>query len=230
MAALYPRYAIAVDGLNEINNLVHLVELARFSQKTGMTHPAPLDLSALVGAAAWARLPVAIQRRFAVGHAETCYRGLMDMRCSRRGRVLAWLVKPLQSPLVAANASGVPTTVRVRAVGAGVVWERHFDGGVGRVCSTKELGPDGSLQERTCGGLGMVLDVFEQDGELVFQSRRYFLSIGSARIWVPRLLSPGTCRVEHRDLGEGQFRFTLSMSHPLWGQTFHQTGVFADPV
>jgi hypothetical protein len=35
--------------------------------------------------------------------------------------------------------------------------------------------------------------------------------------------------VSHRDLGAGRFRFTLAMTHPLWGQTFHQTGVFADP-
>jgi len=34
----------------------------------------------------------------------------------------------------------------------------------------------------------------------------------------------------HTDLGSGLFRFTLSMVHPLWGETFHQTGVFADPV
>ena len=190
----------------------------------------PLDLSALLGPAAWARLPAAVQRRFAAGHAEATYRGLMDLRCSPLGRVLAWLVKPLQSPLAAANASAVPTTVRVRAVGAGVLWERHFDGGVGRVCSTKELGPDGRLQECTRGGLGMALDVFEQGGALVFESRRYFLDLGPLRLVLPGLLSPGICRVEHRDLGHGQFRFTLSMTHPTWGETFHQTGVFADPV
>jgi hypothetical protein len=46
---------------------------------------------------------------------------------------------------------------------------------------------------------------------------------------VPQLLTPGTCRVEHRDEGPGHFRFTLSMRHPVWGTTFHQTGVFADP-
>jgi len=194
-----------------------------------MNSAKPLDLSALVGPAAWARLPAAVQRRFAAGHAEATYRGLMDMRCSRLGHVLAWLVKPLRSPLAAANACGVPTTVRVRAVGAGVVWERHFDDGVGHVVSTKELGHDGRLQERTRGGLGMALNVFEQDGALVFESHRYFLDLGVLRLAMPRLLSPGTCRVEHRELGDGLFRFTLSMSHPLWGETFHQTGVFVDP-
>jgi hypothetical protein len=195
-----------------------------------MSTATPLDLSALLGPAAWARLPAAVQRRFAAGHAPAAYRGLMDLRCSRLGRVLAWLVKPLQSPLAAANASAVPATVRVSAVGTGVLWERCFDGGVGHVCSTKELDGAGRLQERTRGGLGMALDVFEHDGALVFQSRRYFLDLAGLRLVMPTLLSPGTCRVEHRDLGHGLFRFTLSMTHPLWGETFHQTGVFADSV
>lgn len=190
----------------------------------------PLDLPALVGPAAWQRLPPAVQRRFATGHRPITYRGSMDMRCSRLGRVLAWLVKPFNSPLVTANARGVLTTVHVRPVGAGVEWERRFENGVGSVCSTKELDAAGHLQERTCGGLGMALDVFEHAGDLVFESRRYFLALGGWRVAIPRLLSPGTCRVEHRDLGDGLFRFTLSMTHPLWGETFHQTGVFLDPT
>lgn len=190
----------------------------------------PLNLAALVGPTAWQRLPPAVQRRFAAGHQAITYRGLMDMRCSRLGRALAWLVKPFSSPLITANARGLPTTVHVRSVGAGVEWDRHFENGLGSVCSTKELDAAGQLQERTRGGLGMTLDVFEQGGELVFQSRRYFLELGGWRVAVPQLLSPGTCRVEHRDLGDGLFRFTLSMTHPLWGETFHQTGVFLDPT
>lgn len=190
----------------------------------------PLNLPALVGPAAWSRLPLAVQHRFAAGHTDVTYRGSMDLRCSRLGRLLAWLVKPLNSPLMAINARRVPTTVHVRSVGAGVVWERRFAHGVGSVCSTKELDAAGRLQERTEGGLGMALEVFEQDGALVFESRRYFLAVGRLRVLVPRLFSPGTCRVEHRDLGHGLFRFTLSMTHPLWGETFHQTGVFTDPT
>jgi Domain of unknown function (DUF4166) len=200
------------------------------STALNMPNRSPLDLSALLGARAWARLPVAVQRRFAPGHLPVTYCGLMDLRCSRLGRLLGWLVTPLRSPLVTANARAVPTTVRVSTAGAGVVWERSFDGGVGHVLSTKELDADGGLQERTQGGLGMTLAVLEDGSSLVFESRRYFFSLGGWRVMVPSLLSPGTCRVEHRDLGQGQFRFTLSMRHPLWGETFHQTGVFADPT
>ncbi len=78
----------------------------------------------------------------------------------------------------------------------------------------------------------MSLDVFEEQGSLVFRSRRFWLLWGGLRIAVPALLTPGECRVTHTDLadlGPGLFRFTLSMVHPLWGETFHQSGVFADP-
>jgi hypothetical protein len=97
------------------------------------------------------------------------------------------------------------------------------------VRSTKQLDTDGRLFERTDGGLSMALDVFEERGSLVFQSRGFSLVWGRLRLPVPALLTPGTCRVMHTDLGGGFFRFTLSMVHPLWGRTFHQSGVFADP-
>jgi len=201
---------------------------------------APLDLAALVGAEGWSRLPAAVQQRFATGHADTVYRGHMDLRCSRLGRVVAVLSALAGGPLTGSNAQQVPTTVNVRGNGrGGVVWERRFHhhaagGGPHRadrvVRSTKEIDTDGrTLRERTDGGLSMALRVFEDGGALVFESRRYFFVLGRWRLPVPALLSPGVCRVSHRDLGAGRFRFTLTMTHPLWGETFHQTGVFADP-
>lgn len=197
-------------------------------------HPGPLDLAALVGAAGWRRLPAAVQRRFAAAHGDTAYRGALNLHCSALGRCFAEFSALFGGPLTTLRRCGVAAEVRVFADGrGGVVWERRLqatcDGGVRVVRSTKELGREGGLVERTDGGLAMALDVFEQDGALVFESRRYFLAVGSLRCPVPAWLTPGTCRVEHRDLGGGRFRFTLSMVHPWWGRTFHQCGVFADP-
>ncbi len=195
---------------------------------------APLDLPALLGPSAWRRLPEAVQRRFSPGHAEAVYAGSIDLQCSRIGRVFAALSRLLGSPLTPACRTGVAATVRVHHDGrGGVVWERRFGPSgpdAATVRSTKELGPDGGLFERTDGGLGMALSVFEHQGSLVFESRRYELALGRHRIRVPALLTPGTCRVTHTDLGEGRFRFTMEMTHPLWGRTFHQTGAFADPA
>jgi len=205
----------------------------RRSSKPGA---ASLDLPALVGATGWARLPQAVQRRFGTAHVDTTYVGRMELRCSGIGHFYAWVARLFGGPLTRINANTVPTAVRVYDNGrGGVVWERRFhrDGesehGAHMVRSTKEIGADGGLLERTDGGLSMSLDVFEEDGALVFRSRRFWLVLGRLRLPVPTLLTPGVCRVTHTDLGQGFFRFTLAMVHPLWGETFHQSGVFVDP-
>jgi hypothetical protein len=197
--------------------------------------PARLDLPALVGAAAWARLPAAVRRRFRLGHHAATYVGRMDLHCSPTGRVFALLSRLFGGPLSGVTAAAVPTAVRVFDDGrGGMVWERRFhaagDGPPHVVRSTKRPDRNGGLVERTDGGLGMALEVFEERGALVFESRRFTLRLGRLRVPVPALLTPGTCRVTHTDLGDGLFRFDLDMVHPLWGRTFHQSGVFADPV
>ena len=195
----------------------------------------PLDLAALVGPAGWARLPAAVRRRFGVDHGAATYAGRMALRCSPVGRAFALLSRLFGSPLSGVTAGAVPTSVRVFDDGrGGMVWERAFHTAGGRaphvVRSTKQVGAGGGLLERTDGGLSMALDVFEERGALVFESRRFTLMLGRLRLDVPALLTPGTCRVVHTDLGDGLFRFDLDMIHPLWGHTFHQSGVFADPV
>jgi Domain of unknown function (DUF4166) len=197
--------------------------------------PRSLDLPALVGDAGWARLPAAVRRRFGIAHGAATYVGRMELRCSPVGRVFAALSRLFGSPLSGVTSTAVPTSVRVFDDGrGGMVWERSFHTADGRaphvVRSTKQLGTDGGLVERTDGGLAMALDVFEEGGALVFESRRFALMLGKFRLPVPALFTPGTCRVTHTDLGDGLFRFDLDMVHPLWGHTFHQSGVFADPV
>ena len=195
---------------------------------------AALDLRAIVGAAAWMRLPAAVQRRFATAHHAASYAGALDLSCSALGRCFAVFTSLFGGPLTTARCAEAPAVVRVYDDGAGgVVWERQLalPGRTGArvVRSTKHAGVDGTLIEQTDGGLAMELDVFEEGGALVFRSRRYFLALGGWHLPVPMALTPGVCRVEHRDEGDGRFRFTLSMVHPWWGRTFHQTGLFSDP-
>jgi len=198
-------------------------------------HDATPDIARLVGAAGWARLAPDIRRRFAAGHADAApiYRGRLDMSCSRVGFVFALLSRLFGAPLPALRAASVPAEVRVlERAGGGVVWERWLGAGL-CVRSTKRCDPDGGLVEQTDGGIGMHLAVFEEAGALVFESRGYFLDFGRGwRVTVPALLTPGRCRVTHAPEGPdaARFRFTMTMVHPLWGRTFHQTGVFEDPA
>lgn len=194
---------------------------------------APLDIAALVGAEGWARLPQAVRRRFAAAHHDVTYEGELALDCSPLGRWIALGTRILGGPLTGLRAT-LPAQVRVHDDGhGGVVWERRLRvAGVAVpriVRSTKLAGPNGTLVERTDGGLAMELAVFEDGGALVFESRAYFLVLGAWRLSIPRWMTPGVCRVEHHDLGAGRFRFTLSMVHPRWGRTFHQTGIFIDP-
>ena len=189
--------------------------------------PLPLDLAALVPAADWDRLPAALRRRFAVGHAPACYVGTIDLHRSRIGAAFAVLARLFGAPLPVRHETGVPAAVSVRANGEDVVWERRLGRQVVR--SVKARGPGGTLLERTGGGLGMVLDVTAEGGTaLVFTSRAFFLSVGRWRLPVPALLTPGRCRVAHRAIDSTRFRFTLTMTHPLWGTTFQQDGIFND--
>lgn len=76
------------------------------------------------------------------------------------------------------------------------------------------------------GGFGMKLAVTARDGELHFESYRYFWSAFGVTVPLPHWLAPGRTHVIHKDLGGGDFQFTISMVHKQLGETFYQQGVF----
>jgi len=100
------------------------------------------------------------------------------------------------------------------------------------VRSTKVIGPDGTLIEALPACLCMPLDVYEQGGALHFVSRGYYFDLRIRRngrrikIALPKWLSPGTTHVEHIDECNGWFRFTMTVTHPVCGELFYQTGRF----
>jgi hypothetical protein len=84
----------------------------------------------------------------------------------------------------------------------------------------------------------MPLSVYQRRGVLHFVSKGYYfefripwisgrLAFGpNLKIPLPTWLSPGTTHVEHADESNGWFRFTMTVSHPLFGEVFYQTGRF----
>ena len=182
------------------------------------------DFRALLGEAAWARLPAAVQARFATGaHATPCvYAGRMSVRATWLGWAFAQVCRLIGTPLAPWVGEDVPVEVSVSpAPRGGITWSRlyRFAGHAPTAVSSRKLmSPKGDLLEVVRGGLGMRLIVTEEDGAMIFRSLGYVLQAGPWALPLPAVLTPGQAWVEHRDLGGGAFRFSLRFIHALAGE------------
>jgi hypothetical protein len=184
----------------------------------------------VLGGAAWQRLPEAVRARFIESAADVTYAGAFEVvNASGIGRFFAWLGALVGTPVVPRIGRNVAARVEVRAARDGVEWRREYeweDGSRSFVTSTKVV-LHGQLIERLPARLNMPLAVSEENGVLVFESRGYYFDLGlGLRLPLPAFFSPGMTRVEHIDLGNGWFRFTLIVVHPWFGEMFFQTGRF----
>jgi hypothetical protein len=195
----------------------------------------------LLGDVAWRRLPPAVRTRFGEPVQKVDYVGEFDVvRASIIGRVIALLCKAIGTPVVPRTGLRVPAIIHVGPVDRGASWLREYRWPNGRACrvhSTKVIGADGSLTEELPAGLRMPLSVYQRRGVLHFVSKGYYfefripwssgrLAFPSLKIPLPIWLSPGTTHVEHADESNGWFRFTMTVTHPLFGEVFYQTGRF----
>jgi len=191
----------------------------------------------LTGKDGWARLHPDIRHRFSDHNLRVTYPGELAVKSSLFGLTFAWLLQPFGNPLPLTRTRTFKAEVKVRPeAGGGVIWQRNFlrpDQTPLRIESVKQLGTDGNLMECVrpgrLGGIGMGLRVYEQDGALIFASTNYFIRWGKLRLPIPLWLTPGRTLVEHIDERNGKFRFRLTMTHPLFGRTIYQDGVFSDP-
>jgi hypothetical protein len=201
--------------------------LTRERAADGVRH----GLRDVLGATAWNRLPEAVRERFADTTAMATYAGAYEVvRASSLGRVFAWIGTLFGTPVAPRAENHVAARVLVRPDARGVAWDREYlwaDGTCSLVCSTKVVTEDGLLIEMLPARLCMPLDTYVEGGVLHFVSRGYYFHLGAGfRLWLPTLLSPGVTHVEHIDLGHGWFRFTMTVTHPLGGEVYFQTGRF----
>jgi Domain of unknown function (DUF4166) len=199
--------------------------------------PADHRLQVLLGANAWARLPVQVQQRFSkpLGAGATrLYRGrVVETRLSLSGRILGQIARLIGAPLPLQNNAVGPSTVSVvedAGVG-GQVWTRVYPQ-PGRfpqvVHSAKRFrGPTG-LEEYIGCGIGMELTVAVETGRLVFRSRRYFLEWGRTRLVLPGWLGPGAMEIVHAQDDAAEFSFTLTVHHPWLGELVRQQALYQD--
>ena len=192
---------------------------------------------ALVGEAAWRRLPLAVRKRFSkrLGQARLAiYPGVIEeVRFSRMGWLLAQLCRVIGAPLPLHADAGVPATVSVSEDGAsgGQCWTRIYARKRGFpqvIHSAKRFAGKSGLEEYLGHGIGMALKVVAIEGGLEFRSDHYFLDVGAVRLRLPHWIGPGRTLVRHRDLGGGHFEFSLRLDHPLLGELVYQMGVFRD--
>ncbi len=190
----------------------------------------------VLGESAWLRLPAAVRARFGEPVLTVDYVGEFEIvRASWLGRVIALVCQLIGTPVVPRTGANVPAIVHVGPTAEGVKWHREYRWPRTTPClvrSTKVIDSHGRLIERLPAGLCMPLDVYEQAGSLHFVSRGYYVELRLRRsgepvkAWLPPWLSPGTTHVEHHDEPEGWFRFTMTVTHPFFGELFYQTGRF----
>jgi hypothetical protein len=201
----------------------------------------PAGIQGLLGDLAWQGLPPTVRARFGEPTPRVDYIGEFDIvRASLVGRVIAWLCQAIGTPIVPRTGVRVPAIIHVGPVDRGASWLREYQWPRGRTCqvhSTKVVSPNGTLIEELPAGLRMPLSVYQQRGVLHFVSKGYYfefrlgvfgasLGVHSIKIPLPSWLSPGTTHVEHADESKGWFRFTMTVTHPLCGEVFYQTGRF----
>jgi Domain of unknown function (DUF4166) len=206
------------------------VQVATAARVRTATHH---GLRRVLGDPAWQRLPAAVRARFGEPVVAVDYVGEFEIvRASALGRLIATVCQLIGTPVVPRVGKNVPAIVHVGPTDEGVAWHREYRWPNTSPClvrSTKVIEANGDLVERLPARLCMPLNVYEEGGALHFVSRGYYFELGSAgsrKVWLPRWLSPGTTHVEHHDEAQGWFRFTMTVSHPLFGELFYQTGRF----
>lgn len=191
----------------------------------------------LLGEAAWARLPAAVQARFSkrLGpNVVALYRGIVvETRLSRMGWLLAQCLRPMGAPLPLRSGRGGAAIVCVSedAATGGQCWSRLYASAHGLpqvIHSAKAFAGPTGLEEHIGMGIGMALDVVASADGLTFTSAYYFWKIGRLRMRLPSWMTPGCTTVVHRDLGAGHFAFDLSVRHPWFGELVHQHALFED--
>ncbi|WP_255326437.1 DUF4166 domain-containing protein [Sphingobium sp. EM0848] len=192
---------------------------------------------ALLGAEAWDRLPEAVRTRFAkrlLPGRSVSYAGqVMTCRMKPVGWLLAQACRLIGSPLPLGRDSGMAAVVTVtedRASG-GQVWTRIYARPRGFpqvIHSAKRFAGPTGLEEYLGAGFGIALTVEVNATGIRFRSHHYFLCIGALRLRLPRWIAPGALSIDHEDMGEGAFAFTLSLRHRLLGEIIRQIGHFHD--
>jgi hypothetical protein len=203
-----------------------------------MLIPSEGELFRKILGAEWAQLHPDIQARFgknpAPGKPLNYIGHLTELRCSRVGKLLGYLTMPLiKGALMPFNDANFPVDIQVysREDGPEIFKQRiyrlHGRKAVQFTSFMRETSK-GEVMEYVGMGLCMKLLLDVRGGNLHFESDGYFLELFGYRIPLPALLTPGHTSLCHRNNNAEQFDIRIEITHPLFGRTFTQAGVFRE--
>ena len=186
----------------------------------------------------WGRLHPDIQARFdknPLPGQPLYYTGhLSELTCSRLGRVLGYLTRPLiKGALMPYSDANFPVDIQVYSKPdcASIFKQRTYRLNLRKpVMFTSYMAESarGEVLEYVGAGLGMKLVLDVRDGNLHFESDGYFWEVFGVRIPLPGLLTPGKTFLCHRNNNANQFDIRIEIRHALFGTTFTQVGVFRE--
>ena len=189
----------------------------------------------------WEALPRAVKRRFG---AEACedrkepkiYVGyIITHRQNWAGKLLAQIIRPFGAPLPLDTKEGDATIVSVldNATGNGQIWSRLYarQAGVPQVIqSTKTFSGPTGLEEFIGLGLSIPLALHATNRGLEFKSSTIRLNMLGRTITSPRQICAGLLKVVHRDEGDDEFTFIMSLEHPVFGDLMYLEARYRDDV
>jgi hypothetical protein len=183
----------------------------------------------------WSQLPSIVQARF-TRHLEPnetkLFAGsVIKTELSLIGRILSFMLRPLNIIPAHHGASGSSTVIVTEgADGASQTYTRLYGraNGAAQIITSTKCFTSRGLIEKLGFGLSMQLAITVEDRALVFSSTGYQWTVFGRTVTLPRWLSPGHARIEHRDLDGTTFRFALTLTHPWFGQLVEQAAEYVD--
>jgi hypothetical protein len=183
-----------------------------------------------LGDFAWSKLHPAIRLRFAPHLAETRalrFVGVMHwVYCSPMGSLIARLL--MRFSILPGRCRQHKAFDFVIELNNGVILkQRRYRLDQGAAFTFRSLFREyPRLHEEFGGGIGMYLQLAEEQGALLFRDRGYFLRLGTWRLPLPRWLMVGSFELLHRNIDERRFQVIIRVAHPLFGTLFYQRGEF----
>jgi hypothetical protein len=185
-----------------------------------------------------AKLHSDIQARFAknpaVGAPLFYTRTLGELSCSRFGKVLGYLTRPIiDGALIAFDDANLPVDIRVYSkpdcpsIFNERIYRLHGRAPI-QFTSFMRESEHGEVLEYVGMGLGMRLVLRVDNGDLFFTSDGYFWEMFGVRIPIPGVLTPGKTFLSHRNDNSAQFNICIEIWHCLFGTTIRQMGVFRE--